>query len=346
MATFWFIVVALMLVAYVVFDGFDLGAGIVQLVIARDSRERSLIARSVGPVWDGNEVWLLAAGGTLYFAFPLLYASSFSGFYLPLMMVLWLLMMRAIGLEFRHHLRSGLWETFFDRMFGIASLLLAVFYGTALGNVIRGVPLRPDGYFFEPLWTTFTVTPEAGILDWYTVMAGVVALVTLGLHGAHWVAMKTENELAQRARRFGLVAWLLLLALTPLSLAATVYVRPQMLENYRNHPVGLLIPLLVVGSLVTIEVFRRRGEERAAFLTSAVYIAGMLGGAAFGLYPNVLPASTDPSLGLTIHNTAAAEYGLRVGLAWWFVGIILAIGYFVFVYRTFRGKVSLEGGHY
>ncbi len=346
MATFWFIVVALMLVAYVVFDGFDLGAGIVQLVIARDSRERSLIARSVGPVWDGNEVWLLAAGGTLYFAFPLLYASSFSGFYLPLMMVLWLLMMRAIGLEFRHHLRSGLWETFFDRMFGIASLLLAVFYGAALGNVIRGVPLRPDGYFFEPLWTTFTVTPEAGILDWYTVMAGVVALVTLGLHGAHWVAMKTENELAQRARRFGLVAWLLLLALTPLSLAATVYVRPQMLENYRNHPVGLLIPLLVVGSLVTIEVFRRRGEERAAFLTSAVYIAGMLGGAAFGLYPNVLPASTDPSLGLTIHNTAAAEYGLRVGLAWWFVGIILAIGYFVFVYRTFRGKVSLEGGHY
>ncbi len=342
MATFWFIVVALMLVAYVVFDGFDLGAGIVQLVIARDSRERSLIARSVGPVWDGNEVWLLAAGGTLYFAFPLLYASSFSGFYLPLMMVLWLLMMRAIGLEFRHHIRSGLWETFFDRMFGVASLLLAVFYGAALGNVIRGVPLRPDGYFFEPLWTTFTVTPEAGILDWYTVMAGVVALVTLGLHGAHWVAMKTENDLAQRARRFGLAAWLLLLALTPLSLAATLYVRPQMLENYRNHPLGLLIPLLVVGSLVLVEVFRRRGEDRAAFLSSAVYIAGMLGGAAFGLYPNVLPASTDPSLGLTIHNTAAAEHGLRVGMTWWFVGIILAIGYFVFVYRTFRGKVTVE----
>ncbi len=346
MATFWFVIVALMLVAYVVFDGFDLGAGIVQLFIARDSRERSLIARSVGPVWDGNEVWLLAAGGTLYFAFPLLYASSFSGFYLPLMMVLWLLMMRGIGLEFRSHIRSGLWETFFDWMFGISSLLLAVFYGAALGNVIRGVPLRPDGYFFEPLWTTFTVTAEAGILDWYTVMAGVVALVTLGVHGAHWIATKTGDELRVRARNFARLLWILLVVLTPLSLVCTVYVRPQMLENYRHYPLGLLIPLVVLASLVMMETFRSRGQDRAAFLTSAVYIAGMLGGAAFGLYPNVLPASSDAGLGLTIHNTVAADHGLRVGIAWWFVGIILASGYFMFVYRTFRGKVSLEGGHY
>ncbi len=346
MATFWFVIVALMLVAYVVFDGFDLGAGIVQLFIARDSRERSLIARSIGPVWDGNEVWLLAAGGTLYFAFPLLYASSFSGFYLPLIMVLWLLMMRGVGLEFRAHIKSGLWETFFDVMFALASLLLAVFYGAALGNVIRGVPLGADGYFFEPLWTTFTVTPEAGILDWYTVMAGVVALVTLGLHGAHWVATKTQDELNRRARRFARWAWVLLLALTPLSLVATVYVRAEMLRNYREHPIGLLIPAAVVASLAAMEVFRRLGKDRAAFLTSAVYIAAMLGGAAFGLYPNVLPASTDPRLGLTIYNTAAAEHGLRVGMAWWFVGMVFVLGYFVFVYRTFRGKVTLEEGHY
>ena len=346
MTTFWFIVVALMLVAYVVFDGFDLGAGIVQLFIARDSQERSLVARSVGPVWDGNEVWLLAAGGTLYFAFPLLYASAFSGFYLPLMMVLWLLMMRGIGLEFRHHIHSGLWETFFDWMFGVASLLLAVFYGAALGNVIRGVPLGEDGYFFEPLWTTFTVTRDAGILDWYTVMSGVVALVTLGVHGAHWVATKTGDELGVRARNFARLGWLGLLALTPLSLAATVHVRPQMLDNYRNHPAGLLIPATVVASLILMEMFRGRGQDRSAFLASAVYIAGMLGGAVFGLYPNVLPASTDPSLGLTIYNAAAAEHGLRVGMAWWSVGMIFVIGYFVFVYRTFRGKVTLEGGHY
>ena len=346
MATFWFIIVALMLVAYVVFDGFDLGAGIVQLFIARNGRERSLIARSIGPVWDGNEVWLLAAGGTLYFAFPLLYASSFSGFYLPLIMVLWLLMMRGIGLEFRTHIKSGLWEAFFDVMFAIASLVLAVFYGAALGNVIRGVPLGADGYFFEPLWTTFTVQPEAGILDWYTVMAGVVAVATLGVHGAHWVAVKTEGELAARARKFASIAWLLLLVLTPLSLVATVYVRPQMLDNYKNHPIGLLIPLAVIATLIAMAVFRARKADRSAFLTSTLHIAAMLGGAAFGLYPNVLPASTDPSLGLTIYNTAASEHGLRVGMAWWFVGMVFVVGYFVFVYRTFRGKVGLEGGHY
>src|SRR5512142_2864285 len=157
METFWFIIVALMLVAYVVFDGFDLGAGIVQLFIARDGRDRTLIARSVGPVWDGNEVWLLAAGGTLYFAFPLLYASGFSGFYLPLMIVLWLLILRGIGIELRMHLDSLVWRGLFDGAFGISSLLLIVFYGTALGNVIRGVPLQPDGYFFLPLWTDWNV---------------------------------------------------------------------------------------------------------------------------------------------------------------------------------------------
>ncbi len=346
MATFWFVIVALMLVAYVVFDGFDLGAGIVQLFVARGSKERTLIARSVGPVWDGNEVWLLAAGGTLYFAFPLLYASSFSGFYLPLIMVLWLLMMRGIGLEFRHHIKSGLWETFFDVMFGVASLVLAIFYGAALGNVIRGVPLNADGYFFEPLWTSFRVQAEAGILDWYTVMAGVVALATLGMHGAHWVAMKTEGELAAKSRKFAMLAWLLLLALTPLSLVATVYVRPQMLDNYRNHPIGLLIPAVVIGTLAAMAIFRALEQDKPAFLCSAVHIAAMLGGAAFGLYPNVLPASTGAGLGLTIYNTAAAEHGLRVGMVWWFVGMIFVVGYFVFVYRTFRGKVSLEGGHY
>src|SRR5512146_2096169 len=142
MPTLWF-----MIVAYVVLDGFDLGAGIIHLLVARTDRERRTVLRAVGPVWDGNEVWLLAAGGTLYFAFPLLYASSFSGFYLPLMMVLWLLMLRAVGIEFRTHVESPVWRGFFDVIFSVSSLLLAVFFGAALGNVVRGVPLGPDGYF-------------------------------------------------------------------------------------------------------------------------------------------------------------------------------------------------------
>src|SRR3954465_13376046 len=157
MASIWYVIVALMLVAYVVLDGFDLGAGAIHLVAGKTDAERRGIIRAIGPVWDGNEVWLLAAGGTLYFAFPLLYASSFSGFYLPLMMVLWLLMLRAIGIEFRAHSDSRLWRGFFDVVFSVSSALLTIFFGAALGNVVRGVPLGTDQYFFEALWTNFRV---------------------------------------------------------------------------------------------------------------------------------------------------------------------------------------------
>jgi len=155
MGSIWFWIVAVMVVAYVVLDGFDLGAGVIYLLVAKTNEERRRVLRSIGPVWDGNEVWLLAAGGTLYFAFPQLYASSFSGFYLPLMIVLWLLMLRAIGIEFRVHIDSELWRGFFDVIFAVSSILLCVFLGTALGNVVRGVPLDATRYFFAPLWTDF-----------------------------------------------------------------------------------------------------------------------------------------------------------------------------------------------
>ncbi|PYV74377.1 MAG: cytochrome d ubiquinol oxidase subunit II, partial [Acidobacteria bacterium] len=149
----WFWLVAIMIVAYVVLDGFDLGVGILHPFLARTDEDKQLMLRSIGPVWDGNEVWLLAGGGTLYFAFPLLYASAFSGFYLALMIVLWLLIMRGLGVELRMHMEIGVWRSFFDGLFFISSLLLAIFYGAALANVIRGVPLGEDGYFFLPLWT-------------------------------------------------------------------------------------------------------------------------------------------------------------------------------------------------
>ena len=159
MATVWFVLVAIMLAGYVVLDGFDLGAGALHLFAARTDDERRALLAAIGPVWDGNEVWLLAAGGTLFFAFPLLYASSFSGFYLPLNIVLWLLLCRAIGIEFRAHVDSALWRDFFDSVFALASLLLIIFFGAALGNVMRGVPLGTDHYFFAPLWTDFRPAP-------------------------------------------------------------------------------------------------------------------------------------------------------------------------------------------
>jgi cytochrome d ubiquinol oxidase subunit II len=346
MPTLWFILVSVMLAAYVVLDGFDLGAGVIYLWAARTSDERRAILRSIGPVWDGNEVWLLATGGTLYFAFPQLYASGFSGFYLPLMMVIWLLMLRAIGIEFRVHVENPVWQGFFEVIFCLSSAALAIFFGAALGNVIRGVPLASNGYFFEPLWTNFRVGTDNGILDWYTVLTGIVALTTLTVHGSLYVVTKTEGDVARRARQIALRLWPVQILLTVLSLAATNYVRPQVMDNYRKYPAGLLVPLLVLASLLIIFWGTRAKKEKLAFVASSLYIASMLVGAVFALYPVVLPASTNPAYSLTIDNSAAAHHGLVVGLVWWTIGAIIAVGYFIFVYRMFRGKVNLESAGY
>jgi cytochrome bd ubiquinol oxidase subunit II len=346
METVWFMIVAVMVAAYVVLDGFDLGAGVIYLAATKTADERRRIMRAIGPVWDGNEVWLLAAGGTLYFAFPLLYASSFSGFYLPLMMVLWLLMLRGIGIELRSHMHNPVWVGFFDVIFSVSSVLLCIFFGAALGNVVRGVPLRPDQYFFEPLWTNFRVGTDNGILDWYTVLTGVIALVTLTTHGSLYVAVKTEDELNGRARRVAQWLWPVQLLLTIAGLIATVAIRPGVLDNYKHHAVGFAIPVLVFGALAVMMHGMIKRTDKMAFVASGVYIVGMLVGAAFGLYPVVLPASTDPALNLTIYNTAAGAHGLTVGLVWWSLGMVLALGYFFFLFRMFRGKVRLEGEGY
>ena len=166
MGFIWFWLVAVMIVAYVVLDGFDLGVGVLHLFLVRNETERRTSLASIGPVWDGNEVWLLAGGGTLYFAFPLLYASAFSGFYLPLMIVLWLLILRGISLELRNHIDVGVWRALLDGLFGLSSALLTIFFGAALANVLRGVPRQADGYFFLPLWTNWQPGPHPGILDW------------------------------------------------------------------------------------------------------------------------------------------------------------------------------------
>src|SRR5882672_181898 len=175
MNTLWFGIVAVMFAIFAVLDGFDIGVGIVHLVVGRTDAERLILLRSIGPVWDGNEVWLLAGGGTLFFAFPAAYAAGFSGFYLPLMMVLWLLILRGISVEFRNHIESPVWTPFWDVTFAGSSLLLALFFGAALGNVMRGVPLDANGTFFLPLWTSFRIETDAGILDWFTITLGIAS---------------------------------------------------------------------------------------------------------------------------------------------------------------------------
>jgi cytochrome d ubiquinol oxidase subunit II len=336
----WYCLVALMIAGYVILDGYDLGAGIVHLFVARGDDERKMVLRSIGPVWDGNEVWLLAGGGTLYFAFPGLYASSFSGFYLPLMAVLWLLMIRGISIEFRNHLDNAAWKPFWDTGFAVSSILLSIFFGAALGNVVRGVPLDQAGDFFLPFWTDFQPGAEPGILDWYTILVGVFALATLTLHGALWVRYRTAGDLSIRSYQLAKRAWYAVLILTALTTLASFRIQPQILENFAKYPVGYVFPLLAILGLVGVVLFK---DELKPFLSSCAFIAGMLTSAAFGIFPYVLPSNSDPAKGLTLWNTAPAEYGLKVGLAWWLPGMALAIGYSTYMHRRFSGKVDAGG---
>jgi cytochrome d ubiquinol oxidase subunit II len=342
MPTIWFCLVAIMVALYVVLDGFDLGAGAIHLWVTENDGERQQVIRSIGPVWDGNEVWLLAAGGTLYFAFPALYASGFSGFYLPLMVVLWLLILRGISVEFRGHIASPIWIRLWDVVFCLASLLLAFFYGAALGNVVRGVPLNEQGYFFEALWTDFRLGPNTGILDWFTVTVGVAALATLTLHGALWVALKTAGAVRDRSLRLARALWWVVAALTFILTAITFKVQPGVPANLTHHPWGYVFPLLALSGLAGMRWFIPKRDELKSFLASCLYIVGMLTSAVFGLYPLVLPATTNPAYSLTIDNAKAGYYGLRIGLAWWIVGMILVAGYHFHVYRSFAGKVAVE----
>lgn len=341
METIWFCLVAVMIAMYVVLDGFDLGAGIVHLFVARTDAERRAVLSAIGPVWDGNEVWLIAGGGTLFLAFPRLYASSFSGFYLPLMMLLWLLILRGVSIEFRNHVQSLVWQPLWDAVFGGASALLAIFFGAALGNVVRGVPLDPSGDFFLPLWTDFNTGRDVGILDWYTIAIAAAAFLTLTVHGALWIGLKTEGELELRARRTARRVWWGLLACVAAITFVSFRIQPRLTESFQARPWGSVFPVLALGGLIGIQVMNGSRKGLEAFLCSCLFILGMLTSAAFGLYPYLLPSNSDPSLSLTIYNSAAPPYGLKVGLLWFIPGMLLTTGYFVWTYRSFSGKVKM-----
>ncbi|HTU48479.1 MAG TPA: cytochrome d ubiquinol oxidase subunit II [Bryobacteraceae bacterium] len=340
MATLWFCLTAILIAGYVLLDGFDLGAGIVQLFVARSEFEKNQVLRSIGPVWDGNEVWLLAVGGALFCAFPVLYASAFSGFYLSLMMVLWLLILRGISIEFRSHADIPLWRPLWDTVFGLASALLALVYGMALGNVVRGVPLDQSGYFFLPFWTNFRPSGQVGIIDWYTLLVGVASFLALTVHGSLWIVWKTAGSLQYRTRSFAAKCWSVSVAITLLMTAASFSLQPNLIRQFRSHPWGFLFPALALVGMIEIRVLSSREKDLQAFFASGLYLLGMFTSVAFGVFPNVLPANTAPGLSLTIQNAAAAEHGLIVALWWFLPGMALAIGYSILVYRHFAGKVD------
>ncbi len=337
LGTLWYGLLAAMLAAYVCLDGFDLGAGAVLGLVARDARERSQVLRSLGPVWDGNEVWLLAAGGTLVLAFPGVYAAAFAGFYLPLTMVLWLLVFRALAVELHHHLEHHLFRPMMDLAFSASSALLAVFLGAALGNVVRGVDLGAPGGFFEPLFTDFSVRPSPGILDWYTVLVGVFALAALARHGALWLNLKTTGPVQARAARLAALLTLPTLGLVLGVSLATFAVQPLVPRSLDAKPWTWALPALALAGLLGSHRDLARGRELRALLGSALFLAGLLGCAAAGLYPTLLPVD-GRGVAMTIANSAAGPYALKTALGWWIPGMALATGYFVVLYRSLPRK--------
>jgi cytochrome bd ubiquinol oxidase subunit II len=331
MPTAWFCFLAVMVTIYVVLDGFDLGVGALHLIAARNEEEREQTTGAIGPVWNGNEVWLLASGGVLFMTFPKAYASAFSGLYFGLIIVLWLLVGRGLALELRHELDNPLWRGACDVVFSLSSAALALVFGVALGNVVRGVPLQADGYFSLPLFN---------ILNWYALLVGVFGLVVLTAHGARFLAWRTTGALRERAARYARRLWWAEAALFVIMIWPTYSVRDEMLTVFTDHPWTLVFPVLAIGSLAAAFVYDRRGDAARAFTASAAFIVGLLTSMAAGLYPNILPARDGKPYSLTVDAAAAGHHSLVTALVWWPLGMVLAAVYFVFAYRMFFRATS------
>lgn len=340
MVALWFALASGMVAIYVVMDGFDFGAGALHLAVARDDRERRQVLAAIGPYWDGNEVWLLAAGGVLFLAFPRVLASGLSGFYLAIFLVLWVLVVRGVSIEFRSHVADPMWRAFWDAAFAVASTLAPVLLGAALGNLVRGVPLDGRGWYALPLFDSFSPTGALGILDWYTVLAGLLALAAVAHHGALFLVWKTDG--AVRARSLDAASRLFpaTVALWLAATAATWWVAPDVLAGVAGRPLAFAATALFLAGLVTSFAARRRGADLVAFLGSSAFLLGVLAATAASIYPTMIRSATDPSLSLTAHNSAAAERSLRLGLLWWPAGFVLAVVYVAVLFRVHRGKAA------
>lgn len=343
-----------MLGMYVILDGYDFGAGIVHLLFAKTDKERAAIRNAIGPFWDANEVWLIASGGVLFFAFPTLYASAFSGFYLPLMLVLWFLIFRAIGLELRGQIHNRLWERFWEKAFGVASLCLALFFGAALGNVVRGVNLgmvengvstQEGHYFFLQLWNP-TLDPLAeshGIIDWFTILLGIVSVITLTIHGANWIILKTSSTINNRLKSIIFKLNMVLCVLVILTAALWQYVKPFPLNNLIDHAWLWIFPLIAAVGLIGQFWIHKFKKDGMGFLFSCLFIMGSFASTVASLFPNVLPSTNSVNPSLTIYNVAAHEYGLSVGMYWFIIAFILVVIYFIIQFRVFKGKLDDVG---
>jgi cytochrome d ubiquinol oxidase subunit II len=321
----WFILIGVLFVGYAILDGFDLGIGSLFPFLAKNNEEKEILYKTIGPFWDGNEVWLLTAGGALFAAFPHAYATVFSGFYLALMLVLFALIFRAISLEFRAHdpKRQKIW----DGAFVIGSFLPSLLYGVALGNVIQGIPLDSNmdhtGNFFT-------------LLRPFPLLIGLFGLSAILLHGAIYAAMKTEGDMQDRARKLARILWKKYAILLLVSMGVSVAIIP---EAARKWP-AWLFTAIVVACLIQIRATLARKKDGQAFLYSSLAFCGLWAIAGAVHFPHLVKASNDPVMSLTIHNSSSSELTLKVMLIIAAIGMPLVIGYTIYLYRVFKGKVK------
>lgn len=347
MVEIWFGLVCLLLTAYAVLDGFDLGAGILHLFLAKSHDDRARVLATIGPFWDGNEVCLIAAGGTLFLAFPALLGSALSGFYLAIFMLLWSLLLRGLSIELRNHVSDPLWKSFWDTVFAFSSTLLAFLLGTALANVVRGVPLDADGYFSLPLFTSSLPYGEVGLLDVYTASAGLTTTVLLAAHGSMYLAWKATPALAERARSFARRLYLLALPLLLACTAFTFHLRPDMLQALLQRPLGWLALLLLLGSLAGVLASLRSASsashaphDRRGFLASCALLVSVFAATAVGTFPTVLHGTLAERMSMSAYDAASPRASLVAGLWWWPVAALLAVGYFSLLFRLHRGRLG------
>jgi cytochrome d ubiquinol oxidase subunit II len=334
--TVWFLLIGVLLTGYAILDGFDLGVGILH-IFARDEKERRIHTNAIKPVWDGNEVWLLTGGGTMFAAFPVVYATVFSGFYLAFMLLLFALILRAVSLEFRGKVDCPVWRTTWDWGFRIGSLLPAILYGVAAGNVLRGLPIAADG--------TLNV-PFLSLLNPYALLVGLVTLAMAVMHGAAFLALKTEGDLQQRMARWTVRAWAGLVALVAVFAVATVLGSWFLFDGAAAKPLWWLFLALALAGIVWLPLASRAGRLGQVFLASATAIASILGLLGASLYPRMVPSSIDLSYSLTITNASSTPYTLRVMLIVALAGVPLVIAYTAYIYVVFKGKPALAEDGY
>ena len=328
---FWFFTLGVLLTGYAILDGFDLGVGILH-PLARTDEERRIVMNSIGPLWDGNEVWLVTFGGALFAAFPIAYAAAFSGFYVAFMALLFALIFRAVSLEFRSKRPAGAWRSFWDWSFFGASLLASFLFGVAVGNAMQGVPLGPEQEF---------VGGVLALLTPYPILVGVMVVATFAMHGSIYLFLKTEGELQRRIhgwmwRTFGL--FLVTYLLTTIFTLVTV---PHATENFRDMPVAWGVVVLNVLAVANVPRAIFRGKPFAAFLSSSAAIAALSFLFGMALFPDMLVSSIDPAYSLTLYNAASSERTLAIMRNIAFIGMPFVLTYTVVIYWVFRGKVEL-----